>query len=341
MERSDFKYLIAYLAPLFGWAGIYLKGWASPGMFYLAFVIIPLVEPFLSDNKENSLMDESRRNIFFFDFLLYLHVPIVYSLLVYYLITVHNSSLTIFETFGLILNMGTLLGAMGINIGHELGHRKSPIEKVLSQLLLLPSLYMHFQIEHNLGHHKNVATPKDPSTARLNEPIYLFWLRSITGVYLNAWRISEHLRKAENISFFSFHNKMLIFTIIEFIYLSLVWFFFGFYILVMAVLTALVAVLLLESVNYIEHYGLRRKILESGRYEPVQIHHSWNSNHSLGRIFLFELTRHADHHYKSTRPYQILRHYDESPQLPMGYPAAIILSLIPPIWFKKINPLIK
>jgi alkane 1-monooxygenase len=96
--------------------------------------------------------------------------------------------------------------------------------------------------------------------------------------------------------------------------------------------------LLLETVNYIEHYGLSRKKLESGRYETVQPKHSWNSNHELGRIILYELTRHSDHHYKADRKYQILRHMEDSPQLPYGYPTSMLIALLPPIWFKLMNP---
>ncbi|MDX1666459.1 MAG: fatty acid desaturase, partial [Saprospiraceae bacterium] len=96
--------------------------------------------------------------------------------------------------------------------------------------------------------------------------------------------------------------------------------------------------LLLESVNYIEHYGLRRKKIGEGRYEKVRPAHSWNSNHELGRIFLYELTRHSDHHYKASRKYQILRHFDRSPQLPFGYPTSIIIALVPPLWFTLMDP---
>jgi alkane 1-monooxygenase len=110
--------------------------------------------------------------------------------------------------------------------------------------------------------------------------------------------------------------------------------------LIFYILTALVGIMALESVNYIEHYGLRRKKLLSGRYEPMKESHSWNSNHELGRIMLYELVRHADHHYQTTRKYQALRHLDESPQLPWGYPLSILIALIPPVWFRIMNPLV-
>jgi alkane 1-monooxygenase len=86
-------------------------------------------------------------------------------------------------------------------------------------------------------------------------------------------------------------------------------------------------------VNYIEHYGLARKKTESGNYERAMPSHSWNSNHIVGRLMLFELSRHSDHHYLASRKYQILRHHENSPQMPTGYPGMMLLSHIPPLWF--------
>jgi alkane 1-monooxygenase len=138
----------------------------------------------------------------------------------------------------------------------------------------------------------------------------------------------------------SWANGMIRFQVYQAAYLVAIGFIFGAPSVLMAIGFGVFGFLLLETVNYIEHYGLRRKQLANGRFEPVLPHHSWNSDHELGRIFLFELTRHSDHHYKATRPYQILRHFDESPQLPFGYPLSMITSLVPPLWFAMMNNLI-
>jgi alkane 1-monooxygenase len=339
LETRDYKYIIAYLGPLFCWGGLYWQSYAAPGMFYLAFVLIPLLELILPQSRENPdrNTEKKREHHFFFDGVLYLHLPIVYGLLIYFFHLLSTEPLSPLEQMGLLLNMGTLLGAMGINIGHELGHRPGFGDKVIAQFLLLPAHYLHFQIEHNIGHHKHVATPEDPSTARKNESVYTFWWRSVTGVYRKAWRIEADILERKGFSFFSWRNRMIRFTAAQLLYYGIIFFFWGAYVLAMAVIAGILGFLLLETVNYIEHYGLLRKKLPSGRYEPVNIQHSWNSNHALERIMLFELTRHADHHFKATRPYQVLRHYEESPQLPMGYPAAMLLSLIPPLWFKIVH----
>ena len=96
--------------------------------------------------------------------------------------------------------------------------------------------------------------------------------------------------------------------------------------------------LLLETVNYLEHYGLQRQQKSSGRYERVRPEHSWNSNHPVGRALLFDLTRHSDHHANPNRKYPVLRHFDASPQLPTGYPGMILLALVPPVWFSVMHP---
>ena len=88
-------------------------------------------------------------------------------------------------------------------------------------------------------------------------------------------------------------------------------------------------------------YSLLRKIKSNGKYERVKPHHSWNSNHTVGRIVLYELTRHSDHHFKSSKKYQVLESIQESPQLPYGYPTSILISFFPPLWFKIMNPLVK
>jgi alkane 1-monooxygenase len=254
----------------------------------------------------------------------------LWGLVAYFFYTITHRTLSAAELVGMTFNVGLVVGTIGINVAHELGHRSHKGEQLLAQVLLLSALYMHFFIEHNRGHHKHVATPEDPATARLGEPIYAFWLRSVVGGWRNAWRLEAQRLGAAR---WTWQNQMLRFQLIQLAYLVLVAWLLGPAVLGFALGIAIVGFLLLESVNYIEHYGLQRRKLPTGRYEPVSPTHSWNSDHELGRIFLYELTRHSDHHYKATRKYQVLRHFDDSPQLPMGYPAAIVLALAPPLWF--------
>ena len=197
------------------------------------------------------------------------------------------------------------------------------------------SLYMHFFIEHNLGHHKNVGTNLDPASAKLNQNLYNFWFTSTIGQYKNAGGIQ--LKKLSGHNFFSLKNEMLIYSLIQIVYLFLLFLVWGFSGLFYGVTVAVISFLMLETINYIEHYGLRRSRLPSGRFERVNPSHSWNSNHQIGRIVLYELTRHSDHHYKSSKKYQHLENIVESPQLPYGYPASMLLASLPFLWFSIMN----
>jgi len=333
------KYLLAYSIPFFGLLGIYFQGiWSYTVVIYV-FVLIPILELFLpidaSNYSENEV--ESRLKNKLYNGLLYLNIPIVYGCLYFTFTIVKTKELTYFELIGIVLSLGIILGSNGINVAHELGHRKLLFERLLGKLLLIPSHYTHFFIEHNHGHHLHVSTPEDPSTAKYNQNLYSFWVQSVTGTYVKAWQIQKKINSSEKISFFSLRNDMLWFTIIQICYLLLVFNLFGLKVLLVAVFSGIIGFLLLETINYIEHYGLQRKILPSGRFERVTEKHSWNSNHILGRIILYELTRHSDHHFKSSKEYQILEHHEESPQLPYGYPASMVLSFIPPLWFALMN----
>ncbi len=339
---SDSKYLVSYIVPLGTFLSLYLAGVISFIVPVYAFVIIPLLEILLPKSDKNlseKEETEKEKNIFF-DILLYLNVLFQYGLLLYMLFRVTQPDLLWWEKTGMIFSMGISCGVLGINVAHELGHRTSRWEQRLSKALLLTSMYMHFFIEHNRGHHKNVSTKEDPASAKKNESIYAFYFRSITFSFISAWNLEKMRLERIGKKTWSIKNEMIRFIIIEFIFALAIGLYFGFAGLIAFLCAAAIGILLLETVNYIEHYGLRRKEIEPGIYEKVKPTHSWNSDHYLGRIMLYELTRHSDHHYKATRKYQVLRHFDESPQLPFGYPGSMVLSLFPPLWFKTMNPLV-
>ncbi len=336
---KDLKYLAAFSIPVTAILGLYFKGywvWATP---IFAFVCIPVLELIFPVDTENLKPEEadSKLQRKLFDWLLYLNLPVVFGLLISALVLVSNETLATYEFIGLIFSIGIVLGVNGINVAHELGHRQTTNERFLGKALLLPSFYMHFYIEHNYGHHLHAATPEDPATARYNQSVYSFWLTSTIRQYFNAWNIQKKLLKNNNQSFFSIENDMLWYSILQMGYLVLIGSVLGATALHFAFFAGIVGFILLETVNYIEHYGLLRLRTKSGRYERVKEMHSWNSNHIIGRIVLYELTRHSDHHYKSSKKYQILDCHDESPQMPFGYPTSMVLAMVPPLWFKIMN----
>ncbi len=344
MKPADLKYLWGFI----GVPSIVIVSlvFNSYWVFFaplVAFVGIPTLEQILPRIRTNHTeeMEASKLSKKFFDILLYLNVPIQYGLLVYFLYLVTYVDLNTIELIGKTISMGIGCGILGINVAHELGHRTTKFEQGLAKSLLLTSLYMHFYIEHNRGHHKNVSTPQDPASARYNEPIYIFWFRSIIGSYFSALHLEKLRLERAGKKTFSFHNEMLRFFIIQTLLIIVIGMVFSPLTILYFLGAATVGILLLETVNYIEHYGLQRREIEPGLYEKVKPTHSWNSEHILGRVMLYELTRHSDHHYKANRKYQVLRYFDESPQLPLGYPASMVLSLLPPFWFMLMNPRIK
>lgn len=333
---NKLKYFVAYLTPLCVLIGFHFGEFLAYLTPFFSFVLVPLLDPFFPNSKQNLSLEESseRSKELAFDLLLYMNIFAVYGCA--YLFS-DLQGLSRFELIGHTLSLGILFGACGINVAHELGHRIRKYERLFALLLLLPSHYLHFYIEHNRGHHRQVATPNDPVSARLNETVYSFWFRAIFMSYYHAWQLEKIRLAKSKKNWLSLSNMMIQFSFAQLFYVILL-----FSLLPLVIATALfsaglIGILLLETIDYIEHYGLVRKQKPDGRYERTSPAHSWNSNRLLGRLLLYELTRHSDHHFMANKKYQILDHHDEAPELPMGYPAAMILSFFPPLWFKLMN----
>jgi alkane 1-monooxygenase len=260
------------------------------------------------------------------------------GLLGLFLARVQAGGLTPLEWGGVLATMGVGCGVYGINVGHELGHRREAWAQRAAQTLLFTSLYMHFFIEHNRGHHRRVATPDDPASARFGETVYAFWLRSVTGSFADAWALERDRLTAQGRSAWGLDNQLLRFVAVELTAVVGVGLALGPAPLAAWLISALIGALLLETVNYVEHYGLQRQRTAQGAWERVRPEHSWNSNRPMGRVFLFELTRHSDHHAHATRPFPVLRHHDEAPELPHGYPAMVLAALVPPLFFALMHP---
>ena len=342
MRFKFLKYFLALTVPLLAYFSFNGTGIITYAPMIEAFLLIPILELFFKPNSNNlsNAEEEMAKEDKSYDMVLYLLVPVIYFLLWEFLISMRET-LTFSDRLGRILSMGLVCGGYGINVAHELGHRNNKFEQFLSKTLLLSSLYMHFFIEHNRGHHKRVSTKEDPSSARYGENIFSFWIRSVFTGYISAWNIEfSRLKRLKKFKF-SLENEMLRFQLIQVLLVSSIYFVFGTQITIYFLFAAVMGFLLLETVNYIEHYGLQRKININGKYERVQPFHSWNSNHPVGRIMLFELSRHSDHHFNASRKYQVLKNHDNSPEMPTGYPGMMILSLIPPLWFYIMNKRIK
>lgn len=339
----------AFIIPALVIAGFYLGGAWNALTLGFVFVFIPVVDFMVGRDAEN-LSNEKKAlisNAFYYRFVTYLWTYIQLGLILFGAYVVTQYSLKGWEWALFLLSMSMATGGIGITVAHELGHKKSKLERFYSKLLLMTVCYMHFYVEHNRGHHVRVATPEDPATARREENFYAFWWRSVTKGWQSAWELEKKSLERKGHSTWSLHNQMIGFTLLPIIFCGLLmtaaflyfgqwyWqipvFFFG---------QSFLAFTLLEIVNYIEHYGLVRRKVDEHRYERVRPVHSWNANQMVSNFFLFQLQRHSDHHFNAIKRYQVLDHYEESPQLPAGYPTMLMVAIIPPLWFRIIHPIL-
>lgn len=329
-----------------GWDGLaHVPFWLGPILIY---VLIPIADVFLGADGRNPPDEvmEYLENDRYYRYLTYLYLPFQYATLVLacYLITAGDLSwlgidggLLTVDRIGLAVTVG-IIGGVGINTAHELGHKKVHLERWLSRIALAQSFYGHFYIEHNRGHHVRVATPEDPASSRVGESFWRFWPRSVWGSLVSAWRLETARLERTGQRRWSHHNELLSAWAMSVALFGVLVAVFGIAVLPYLILQAIIGFSLLEVVNYLEHYGLLRQRTASGRYERPAPTHSWNSDHLVTNIFLYHLQRHSDHHAYPTRRYQTLRSWDGAPNLPAGYATMILLAYIPPLWRRVMDP---
>ncbi|WP_188545502.1 alkane 1-monooxygenase [Rhodococcoides trifolii] len=313
--------------PIFWWSGL-----------LVFFVLIPAADILAGEDGVNppdeaGSLQEDR----FYRWCTFLFLPVQFSSLLVACWMWAFGDLTVVDKIGYAVTVG-LVGGVGINAAHELGHRVESAEQWLAKIALAQSFYGHFFVEHNRGHHVRVATPDDPASARMGEGLWMFMPRSVVGGVRSAWALEVARLRRRGRSPWSVRNHVLnawSMSVVLFAGLVLV---FGVRILPYLLVQAVVGFLLLEAVNYIEHYGLLRARTRRGTYERCAPRHSWNSDRIVTNIFLYHLQRHSDHHANPTRRFQTLRSFDEAPQLPAGYATMVVLAAVPPLWRRYMDP---
>ncbi|MFC3153417.1 alkane 1-monooxygenase [Litoribrevibacter euphylliae] len=325
----------ALLAAITG-QGAWLWGFTA-----IFFVIIPIVDTIVGEDPYNPSKEEETElstNDNYYKNILYLATAAQWAGLITMTYVVTQYSWAWYDILGAVLSVGAL-HAVGLTISHELGHKvRDKHQTLAAKICSACSGYAHFNIEHNKGHHKHVATPEDPASSRMGESLYKFALREIPGAAQRGWKLEADRLKRLNKSFFSKDNELLQTLAITFVAYGLMTAAFGWMALPFLLLTAAYGWFQLTMANYIEHYGLLRQKNEDGRYERCQPKHSWNNNFKATNLITLHLQRHSDHHAHPTRAYQILRDYPEAPQLPHGYPAMMALSMVPPLWKMVMDP---
>ncbi|MGQ4601499.1 fatty acid desaturase [Nocardia sp. R6R-6] len=310
--------------------GLEVFWWIGP---IIVLIVIPVLDWMIGKDGNNPKDEdyELLSNDRYYRWCTYLMLPVQLIGLVIASYLWSGDELSVIDKLGLAVTLGFVSG-IGINAAHELGHRVERLERWLAKIALAQSGYGHFFVEHNRGHHVRVATPEDPASARLGESLWEFLPRSVCGSFRSAidlerdrlarkgkgwWSVDNHILQAWSMTLALFGALVAVF---------------GYQVLPWLALQAAFGVGLLETVNYIEHYGLLRSRRANGKYARCSPRDSWNSDHLVTNIFLFHLQRHSDHHANPGRRYQTLRSSEQAPQLPAGYAGMILFAAVPPLW---------
>ncbi|MEM7282213.1 MAG: alkane 1-monooxygenase [Pseudomonadota bacterium] len=304
----------------------------------IVFVVIPLLDRLIDSRNSNAGQQSVQVPSITTSYstVLYTYVALHFSLMSLGLI--QSQSLAWLDLFWLSLSVGLVSGAIGITVAHELGHRHSKGNRFLAGLLLTSVSYLHFLVEHNRGHHRRVATPADPATARLGETLYQFLPRTLFGSLVSAWDLECRRLKARKLPVLSRKNLVIWAVVLPPVVVFALLITLGPKAAAFFVIQSAIAILLLETVNYIEHYGLLRRQNSNGTYERVGPAHAWSSDRKVANLFLFNLLQHAHHHMDAGRVYQELDGVKGSPQLPAGYAELILTAWFPPLWRRRIHP---
>ncbi|MBU3673355.1 MAG: alkane 1-monooxygenase [Sinobacteraceae bacterium] len=314
------------------------------------FVLIPLLDALIGRDTANpsSSMEAQLAEDRYYRTLPLLCLPLYAAVLLFGAWVLAVAPFSPLGAVAWVVSIGLVGGVVAINPAHELIHKQTRLERRAGGLLLASVSYGGFKIEHLLGHHVHVATPKDGSTARLGESVYGFVLRALWRNPLRAIELERESLARQQLSWSVLRSEVCGWYLASCGYALLcvvvtqtagapwwlgVAYFIG---------QSVVAIGLLEIINYVEHYGLLRRTIttgaRAGQPERVDITHSWNSSYAFTNLLLFQLQRHSDHHAHATRRYPLLRHFDESPQLPAGYATMVVLAAMPPLWRRVMDP---
>jgi alkane 1-monooxygenase len=335
-------FVVPALMPAAAWLGAATGQVAAMAWFPLVFLfgVLPALDALLGHDPVNV---EPEREVEvararWFVALTLLAVPVQAALLPWSAWWFVHADLGIAGRVGWLLSQGVVGGILAINTAHELIHKDARLERAAGGLLLASVGYHGFKIEHLRGHHVHVGTPHDASAARRGQSLWDFLPRALARNTRAAWTLEAARLRALGLPVLHRRNEMLAWTALWLAFaaaFALAWGAMG---LAFFLAQGLVAAASLETINYVEHYGLARARLADGRYERVTAVHSWNSDFALSNLMLFHLQRHSDHHAFPKRRYAVLRHRAEAPQLPAGYAAMFVLAWCPPLWRRLVDP---
>ncbi len=331
LRWSDTRFLLAWLLPLLTLVSAWVQPAHAAWGTLAVWLVVVFADVLIPGRRSPLPVAEPHSSM---RWLLRLYVPLQIAMLVTGAWVAHRHQ-NLALTTGLALAMGFVSGAQGITYAHELGHSRSRVDRFMAWVLMACVGYGHFMVEHYRGHHPRAATHDDPASARRGESLWRFLPRTLMGSWRSAWqlegqRLQQHRRTwwQSPLAWASAMSGVGVLTLGAVLSpaAALFW-----------VLQGVVAIWLLETVNYIEHYGLQRGTSASGQREPFGLFHAWNADHLVTNSMLANLQRHSDHHMHAWKPFETLQALP-GPQLPTGYAGCLFLAAVPPLWFGLMHP---
>jgi len=326
------------------WIGAIYGGWTVILMPLATWYLFSMIDALAGKYEENADLETPDSGLFWYRAITIVWPPLqfvtLFGILWYVTTSGHLSTL---ELIVLFFGIGVMTGTIGINYAHELCHQRPKFERWFADFLLAMVLYSHFRSEHLLVHHRYVATPRDPVTARYNEGFHRYFPRVLREQPVSAFKAEAAMLARKNLPWHHLSNPFWRFLGLQGVMLLLAMLIGGWIGLALFLWQAFIAIWQLELVNYVEHYGLTRKHLGDGKYEHVLPRHSWNASQKASNWLLINLQRHSDHHYKPDRRFPLLQTYseDDAPQLPFGYPVMTMAAMVPPLWLRVMNPKVR
>jgi len=343
LKRALPFWLSLALAPL-AWISAIFGGWSLLLVPVATWYLFSALDAALGLETQNADPSAGEEHLFWYKLITLIWAPVQFVLLLSLLWYVPQAEhLNSAERIGVFFGLGVLTGTVGINYSHELMHQKSKVERWMADVLLAMVLYSHFRSEHLLVHHRYVATPRDPVTARYNEGFHRYYPRVLLQCLKGAFAAEKSMLARKGLPWTNRTNPFWRYWALQAGMFVLAFALGGWSAVGLFLVQAGTAIWQLELVNYVEHYGLTRKHLGDGKYEHVKPRHSWNAAQKASNWLLINLQRHSDHHYKPDRRFAVLQNYgpEDAPQLPFGYPVMTMFAMVPPLWRRVMNPRVR
>ena len=305
----------------------------------LVYGLVPLLDELIGQDKNDvlGLMEDEAQQSVFYRYMVHGLLPLIYATWLIGAWAAVSFDWAWWAYAGLAVGHGWGL-AFAINAGHETGHKTDKVSKWVALLMLAPSFLGHFRVEHNTGHHSDVATPRDHATSRFGESFWHFLTREVPGAWERSWRIESKRARRKGYSRWSLRNEVIQTVLLQLAIWGTVVAVLGLGVLPYLLIAAVISTTALSAQNYIAHYGLLRDKRPDGKYWPARPEHSWNSNSLVTNITTYNLARHSDHHAHPARHYQYLRSFSDAPQLPYGYGVMYLLAYFPPLFRRVMDP---